>query len=163
MDLLHVTRSWALLIGSLTLSDQLCGFVGVVLTGRVEGTDFSLIKRCLELRRCRETPLAQSMLCGYVNIVRTSATGRSVEHCEGKVARVSVALSIRNDCLVCRAAGLAPSSKHWLHFSVKSWKLYCVGYMEWIHIHNVSSLSLILSFWINLMIRNRQLFSVVVV
>lgn len=48
VDVLHVTRSRALLIGSLTLSDQLCGFVGVVLTGRVEGTDFRLIKRCLE-------------------------------------------------------------------------------------------------------------------
>lgn len=39
------------LIGSLTLSDQLCGCVGVVLTGRVEGTDFRLIKRCLETKK----------------------------------------------------------------------------------------------------------------
>lgn len=46
------------LIGSLTLSDQLCACVGVVLTGRVEGTDFRLIKRCLGTKKglCRETP-----------------------------------------------------------------------------------------------------------
>lgn len=41
-----VLRAAALrLIGSLTLSDQLCGRVGVVLTGRVEGTDFQTYKK----------------------------------------------------------------------------------------------------------------------
>lgn len=47
VDVLHVSSSSSLLIGSLTLSDQLCCSVGVVLTGRVEGKDFRLIKRCL--------------------------------------------------------------------------------------------------------------------
>lgn len=59
------------LIGSLTLSDQLCGCVGVVLTGRVEGTDFRLIKRCLETKKgfaVKHHP-AQPVLCEYVNIV----------------------------------------------------------------------------------------------
>lgn len=58
MDVLHVARTMAPLIGSLTLSDQLCGFVGVVLTGRVEGTDFSYkIKVSEMLQRSITTPL----------------------------------------------------------------------------------------------------------
>lgn len=52
-SLLHVLRvssARSLLIGSLTLSDQLWGSVGVVVTGRVEGKDFRLIRRCLRTR-----------------------------------------------------------------------------------------------------------------
>lgn len=114
MDLLHVTRSWALLIGSFTLLDQLCGFVGVVLTGRVEGTDFRLIKRCLETQMLLWKPLPQSILCEYVNIIRTSGITRSVGPCKGKVARLrGFVREIVLSCAV-RAAGLAPSSKYWL-------------------------------------------------
>ncbi len=46
VDVLRVLSSSPLLIGSLTRLDQLCRSVGVVLTGRVEGKDFRLIKRC---------------------------------------------------------------------------------------------------------------------
>lgn len=48
MDVLCVARTRALLIGYLTLSDQLCCSIGVVLTGRVEGTELSYKKKVSE-------------------------------------------------------------------------------------------------------------------
>ena len=82
------------LIGSLTLSDQLCGCVGVVLTGRVEGTDFRLIKRCLgETQRSfavKTPPLPEPVLCEYVNIVTEVALSVDpVRAGEGESAQAS--------------------------------------------------------------------------
>lgn len=52
------------LIGSLTLSDQLCGCVGVVLTGRVEGTDFRLRKGVWKVEERRGEKMEKKKIGG---------------------------------------------------------------------------------------------------
>ncbi len=66
VDVLRVLSTSPLLIGSLTRLDQWCRSVGVVLTGRVEGKDFRLIKRCWIALL-----LPRSLLCEYAIIIRT--------------------------------------------------------------------------------------------
>lgn len=77
------------LIGSLTLSDQLCGCVGVVLTGRVEGTDFRLIKRCLGTKKglCRETPPYPRHCCENMPTSKVAPAYLSVREFPAKGAR----------------------------------------------------------------------------
>lgn len=97
------------LIGSLTLSDQLCGCVGVVLTGRVEGTDFGLIKRCLETQKgfaVKHHPAPVSVVWICQHRYRSCAIGRSVRPSERERAdRPSRETSwlCRRDVVICRA------------------------------------------------------------
>lgn len=107
------------LIGSLTLSDQLCGCVGVVLTGRVEGTDFRLIKRCLGTKKglCRETPPYPRHCCvnmptskvapAYLSVYKTPAKSerergterdRAVRTCRGTGAQCQEDVLLRYEC-----------------------------------------------------------------
>lgn len=131
------------LIGSLTLSDQLCGCVGVVLTGRVEGTDFRLIKRCLGTKKglCRETPPYPRHCCVNMPTSKVAPAYLSVYETPAKSERERGTERVREPCV---HAGEPARSVRKMFCSVRNVainKLLCVNSLFDSRIHDLKSRS----------------------